>query len=180
MSPMSHSSHASTVGSPGWAKTTRRKVVVGVDGSSNSVAALRVAVDEAMNDGAVVEVVCAFRPIPDAADDRPVAVVARAEAEARATAQRCIALAFPDGAPPVDLRLVLRVGTAHDVLLEVARTADLLVVGARHRPEPLALLLGSTAQVCARHASCPVLVVPAAALPREPAGPVGVTDVGAD
>src|SRR5665213_1712435 len=101
MSPMSQSTYASQVGNLAPARTARRKVVVGVDGSPNAIAALRLAVEEAITDGALVEVVCAFRPIPDAEDSRPVAVVARAEAEARATAERCVRLAFPDGPPAV-------------------------------------------------------------------------------
>jgi nucleotide-binding universal stress UspA family protein len=45
------------------------------------------------------------------------------------------------------------------VLLQRARSADLLVVGSRGRGAFRGLLLGSVALHCAMHAPCPVLVV---------------------
>jgi hypothetical protein len=55
---------------------------------------------------------------------------------------------------------VVREGQAADVLLAEARKADLLVVGSRGLGGFRALLLGSVSQQCARHAACPVMIVP--------------------
>ena len=45
------------------------------------------------------------------------------------------------------------------VLVEEAKTADLLVVGSRGHRELVGMLLGSVSEFCATHASCPVVVV---------------------
>jgi len=46
-------------------------------------------------------------------------------------------------------------------VLDIVNEDDLLVIGARGRGVLAALLLGSVASYCVRHAPCPVLVVPA-------------------
>jgi nucleotide-binding universal stress UspA family protein len=45
------------------------------------------------------------------------------------------------------------------VLVDEARGADLLVLGARGRGGFAGLLLGSVGQQCAHHAACPVAIV---------------------
>ena len=50
-------------------------------------------------------------------------------------------------------------GSAASVLINVARDADLLVVGSRGLGTFKELLLGSVSERCVRHASCPVVVV---------------------
>ena len=50
-------------------------------------------------------------------------------------------------------------GNAAQVLLDVARDADLLVVGSRGHGGFTGALLGSVSQHCVHHAPCPVVVV---------------------
>lgn len=167
----------------GLAKTADQthfhRIVVGVDGSPNSVAALRLAVGLAARDGAIVEAVYAFHPyfeaqypfagaLPpygphgegtqDPAD--PAAEPINAATDARQILKSTVSSALGDTAVE---QIVVRAieGDPHDVLASVAENADLLVVGARGHSGPLGLLHGSTAQACTRHATCPVLVVPA-------------------
>ncbi len=159
--------------------TRFRRIVVGVDGSPNSLAALRLGGALGARDGARIEAICAYRPYfeaeypfssglppygPAGEGNREVYAspggVVDAAADAFETLERAARTAF--GATELP-GLVLRPveGSPHDVLTRLALDADLLVVGARGHSGPLGLLLGSTAQACARHAPCPVLVVPA-------------------
>ena len=62
--------------------------------------------------------------------------------------------AFPD--VPVDYRPVH--ASAAKSLIEISQGARMLVVGARGRGGPAAMLLGSVSDQCVRHAVCPVLV----------------------
>jgi len=161
-----------------------RHIVVGVDGSPNSVEALRVAARLGARDGAKIEVVCVYRsylptsyPLgtvtippygPTGEGTRDIYAspggVPDAAADAQATLEHVAAEAF--GTNAVD-NLVLRAidgrdSSTHDVLTTMSNGTDLLVVGARGHSGALGLLLGSTAQACTRHAKCAVLVVPAA------------------
>ncbi len=170
-------------------------VVVGIDGSRNSVEALRFAGRLAARDAAKLEAVCVYhphRPTPYplgtvlVPSHGPAGEGAReiyaspggvddAAADAHATLERVSREAFgtdtlpaPDLPPNLVLRAVdAREHSAHEVLTTMAAHADLLVVGARGHSGPLGLLLGSTAQSCTRHAKCPVLVVPATPHPDE-------------
>ena len=144
-----------------------RHIVVGVDGSPNSIEALRVAVRLGLRDRAKIEAVCAYQRYTGAQYAYGLAEiyaspggVLDAAADAQATLENAVQEAF--GRSSID-HLVLRPveGGAFDVLSALSADADLLVVGARGYSGPLALLLGSTAQACVRHAKCPVLVVPA-------------------
>lgn len=142
-------------------------IVVGIDGSPNSVEALRVAVRLGLRDGAKVEAVHAFQWYAGAQYAFGLAEVyaspgnaLNAESDAKAILDKAVEEAFGD-APIEHLQLRPVEGGASEVLTALAAKADLLVVGARGYSGPLAILLGSTAQACVRHAKCPVLVVPA-------------------
>ena len=69
-----------------------------------------------------------------------------------------VAGAVGDSGPPA-VELISAALTPAPALLESAKGADLLVVGARGRGSFRWLLLGSVSQQCVHHAPCPVVVV---------------------
>jgi nucleotide-binding universal stress UspA family protein len=68
------------------------------------------------------------------------------------------ALAEMDDQPPEVLRTILP-GAPALTLVEVAESADMLVVGSHGRTGLSRLVVGSVAMACVQHASCPVVVV---------------------
>jgi nucleotide-binding universal stress UspA family protein len=142
----------------------RSRIVVGIDGSDRSRAALVAAVDEAGRRGAEVVAVAAY----DFGDwrDLPTVVLPSAE-ELRAGVLRgaeemvreVLAGSGRPGVPSPHVRTEVMRGAAADLLVEVAEEADLLVVGNRGRGALRGLLLGSVALHCVLHAACPVMVV---------------------
>jgi nucleotide-binding universal stress UspA family protein len=135
-------------------------IVVGVDGTPASQAALVFALREGSRRGGAVEVVTAWafaRPYEDVATPESIEQT-RAQAERIQDEMVTAALHRVDG-PPVVSRSVVQ-GAAGPVLLEAGRDADYLVVGSAHKGAAARLLLGSVSQYCVRHAPIPVMVVP--------------------
>lgn len=137
----------------GEARPYRSKAVVliGVDGSDPSLAALEWASDEAWLRRASLQLVCAGPPASSTsptAETVPAAVVV-------AEAMALVAGRHPGLA--VEGRPVARPAAA--ALVETSSEADLLVVGARGNVSGLGSLpLGSVARHCLRHARCPLTV----------------------
>jgi nucleotide-binding universal stress UspA family protein len=138
-------------------------IVVGVDDSAGAAAALRWAAAEARLRGAALTVVHAYyRPAaywgttPDATDGEPERRHARQVLDA--ALHRAV-----DDLADLPVRGVLHAGRAARGLIEAAAEADLLVLGTRGAGGFEGLLLGSTAEHGARHASCTVVLVPALA-----------------
>ncbi|HEY3976596.1 MAG TPA: universal stress protein [Streptosporangiaceae bacterium] len=131
------------------------RIVVGVDGSPHSNAALRWSVEQAAARGGSVTAVFAwqlpFISIPGAFS-RP-----ELQAAYRAFLIKTVSEAVP--APPVPLAPVLAEGDPTEALVRAAQGADLLVLGIRGRSPAAGLLLGSVSQACAASASCPVVLV---------------------
>ncbi len=141
------------------ATSAQRRVVVGVDHSPSSAAALSWAAEQAALRHAVL-VPAMVRPA--AGDAGP--EMAQLEGSERAALLRAVRAA---GAPS-DLAIEpeVIVGQPAEGLLQLAADADLLVVGSRGRGGFGSLLLGSTSTQCAQHARCPVAVLrPAPAQP---------------
>jgi nucleotide-binding universal stress UspA family protein len=149
------------------------RVVVGLDGSAASAAALALAVDEAAGVGAAVEVVTTYALENYWTDLSSIVIpsVDEIRRRLREQAERMVEQVLSGraargqvGAPEVTIDVVE--GAAGEVLVHRSRTADLLVVGSRGHGTVRGLLLGSVALDCAMRGQCPVLVVhPPAARP---------------
>lgn len=138
-------------------------VVVGVDGSAGSRAALVAAIDEAARTGAEVEAVATYL----VADRGSAAVSPSRERIVEDLRERTRTMVdevlggrgSPDGAAVPAVRVEVVEGPAAEVLVQRAASADMLVVGRRGHGTFRGLLLGSVALACAMHAPCPVMVV---------------------
>ncbi|WP_198597846.1 universal stress protein [Blastococcus atacamensis] len=143
------------------------RVVVGVDDSAMSRAALRRAADEAERLSADLEVVSAV-PLEVAWSDVYHVITPPTEetrARARETAEALVAEVLGVGTP-----VLVRVedGAPAEALPRVAAGAALLVIGSHSHSRIAGMLLGSVALHCVVHAPCPVMVVhPEAARPAE-------------
>ena len=137
------------------------RIVVGVDGSDAAHAALEWAVDEARRRDAVVEAIHAWHqpfvtgyaylgemdlgPFATEAENILAAAIAAVDTTGVTVEHKVIA------------------GGASQVLVEQAKGASMLVVGSRGRGGFSGLMLGSVSQQAAHHASCPIVIIPAAA-----------------
>jgi nucleotide-binding universal stress UspA family protein len=150
----------------------RETIVVGVDGSAPSKAALRWAAAEAKLRSARLVAVHAWSFLPPAPMAEPgmmpmpaidYAGALEAERDAvEAELESILADTFPEGEPvPIERRLVE--SGAGEAIEEAARDADLVVVGSRGRSGLTAALLGSVSKHVLHHVACPVVVVKAPA-----------------
>ena len=134
-------------------------IVVGVDGSAWSSAALKWAVGEAVRRDRELVVVHAY-------DWRVIGARAPigggyAE-EMRAAAEELVNAAIADAQsldPRVKVRGEVILGSAGPALVGSSKSAGLVVVGSRGRGGFTSLLLGSVSQQIATHAASPVVVV---------------------
>jgi nucleotide-binding universal stress UspA family protein len=136
-------------------------VVVGVDGSAESVAALAWAARYASAIGARVQAVLAWH-YPGVAGGPPIekapdSVHAQTEQHERATLDEAIAKACPGKEPAVEPSLGY--GPPAQVLIDASKDADLLVVGSRGHGAWHGMLVGSVSIHCVTGALCPVVVV---------------------
>jgi nucleotide-binding universal stress UspA family protein len=136
-------------------------IVAGVDGSADSVAALRFAIDEARLRGDGVRAIHAWHVPPNAYGfgwSIPVDVTSF-ERIAEATLERALDEA---GASESGVTVTSRVrnGQPAEMLCREAEAAVMLVVGSRGLGGFTGLLLGSVSQACVHHAPCPVVVLP--------------------
>jgi nucleotide-binding universal stress UspA family protein len=138
-------------------------IVVGVDDSPSSRAAIRWAAEYARASGCRVKAVHVLL-WPPASEIYAYSVEADeiypdasyVEERDRTSSQAV----FDDVHPESDWELTFAQGHAGRILVELSRTARLLVVGAREHRGIGRLLNGSVAHYCLNHASCPVVSVP--------------------
>jgi nucleotide-binding universal stress UspA family protein len=134
------------------------RIVVGVDASGPSKAALAWAAQQAWLTGGVVEAVIAWEFPPTYGYPVPVASSADYEKIAAEVIADAIAEVSPT-AGPVKISSKVAEGNAAQVLLSESDGTDLLVVGNRGHGGFVETLLGSVGQHCVHHATCPVVVI---------------------
>jgi nucleotide-binding universal stress UspA family protein len=157
-----------TCGGPG-----RHRVVVGVDGSAESEAALRWAVHYGERTGSAIHAV-AVRPGPGqpSADERAAGArpgTVPGAVEPREWLHHALAVVRERARASSGFRARVHghteEGDPAEVLLAYAQGAELLVVGRHgydHRTDPhrAGTVLGSVADRCLRKATCPVVLLP--------------------
>jgi nucleotide-binding universal stress UspA family protein len=139
-----------------------RRIVVGVDGSPSSKAALAWAVRQAELAGATVEAIIAWHypvmigGIPFAPIEA-VQTTDYGEFAAMALNDAVRETVDPDGS--VKVSTTVREGNAAQVLVDASSGADLLVVGSRGHGGFTEALLGSVSQACVHQARCPIVII---------------------
>lgn len=138
-----------------------RRIVVGVDGSASSRQALEWAVEDARARGGQVEAVHTWH-VPYLAV-YPYGALALEDGDALEKRARAVLDEVVDAIDTRGLEApverIVACGNAAGILLDVAKGADLLVVGSRGHGGFAGLVLGSVSQQVANHAPCPVLIV---------------------
>jgi nucleotide-binding universal stress UspA family protein len=163
-------------------RNTNRAIVVGIDGSANSDAALDWAVSEASARHLRLHLFSAgVRQIPggdaiynDSELDAAVTRQALAAADERLAAASARAR---ERSPDLDITIQSAVDRAAGGLVELSSHADTLVLGRSGHGRVVGALLGSLTQQVVTHAECPVVVVQATS--GDPAKARGVV-VGID
>jgi nucleotide-binding universal stress UspA family protein len=140
----------------------RQVVVVGVDGSAESIAALGWARNYAAAAGAKVRAVhawhypAAFGIAPEG--KAPRSVTSEVEQRVRDDLAKAVAQVYPEQAD-AQAETALRYGHPVEVLVDESKTASLLVVGHHGHGAFTGMLFGSVSIHCVTSAACPVVVV---------------------
>jgi nucleotide-binding universal stress UspA family protein len=140
------------------------RVVVGVHGSLTSLAALRTALQEARDRGAVLVPVLAWSPVGGEFAYRR-SPCPELLGLWRTDANQRLATAFDEafGGYPGEVDVqgqVVRAAAGPTLVQAAAQSGDLLVVGSGHRRVLSRRVHGPTARYCLAHAECAVLLVP--------------------
>lgn len=146
-------------------------IVVGVDGSPGSRAALRFALEEGAVRGVPVRLVTAWLlgpPMLDILPRKAHRAAADSARELQDSVLEDVVQSLPAGfeLPALDRVVIQDVGGA--TLVDAARSGSMLVVGSGRKGALARSFLGSVSEFCVRHASVPVVVVPDPARTGEP------------
>jgi nucleotide-binding universal stress UspA family protein len=143
--------------------TEIKQIVVGVDGSDSSRAALHWAYEEAAHHGASLTAVSTWHPpslpmSPPYGAMPPEGYESEPERAARELLERLTGELEPQS-PAVDVRISISKGNPAKVLIDMSQGADLVVVGSRGHGGFAGMLLGSVSNHVVAHAACPVVVL---------------------
>ncbi|MEN9745850.1 MAG: hypothetical protein RL729_322 [Actinomycetota bacterium] len=141
--------------------TASGKIVVGVDGSEGSQKALHWAIDEAKIRGSAIEIVHTWNFTPPL--DPVGGFVLIPDKDFQESAQLLVdnvLKSVSEMTSSIAISTHVERGSASQVLLDHAKTAELLVVGRRGHGGFIELIIGSTAAQVSHHAQCPVVIVP--------------------
>jgi nucleotide-binding universal stress UspA family protein len=138
------------------------RVVVGVDGSAESISALKWAAHYGAATGATIKPVLCWH-YPAAVGTAPVGKAPKAisdevRAEMQETLDKALTEAFGT-ATPAHVQAEVAYGHPAVVLVDESQQADLLVVGNRGHGQFTGMLVGSVSIHCVTNAACPVVVV---------------------
>jgi nucleotide-binding universal stress UspA family protein len=136
---------------------TEHRIVVGIDGSPSSIAALDWAANQAELTGAALEVLMTWEwpygygwsPVPN--DYCPAQDTEKLLASTLTHTR--------EAHPGVYIVPTVVEGHPAPLLVKASNGADLLVVGSRGHGEFTGMLLGSVSEHCVTNAHCPVLVL---------------------
>jgi nucleotide-binding universal stress UspA family protein len=171
--------------------TARHGIVVGVDGSDQSLCALSWAAQEARVRRTPLHVVTAYTIPVFAASSMDAGYATLDDQVIREGAEAVLQQAVARIADyDVEVHPSVETGDAAGVLLDLSEEAELLVVGSRGRGGFVGRLLGSVSSAVPAHAKCPTVTVPLACAPRlgqtdlevprskqSPVGPEGVEKI---
>jgi nucleotide-binding universal stress UspA family protein len=151
-------------------------IVVGVDGSPGSDAALRWALAEARLRGVPLRAVNAYEvpqlPISGplvgapgvfasgATEDDVERLRSASVSEAERILEDALARMGREATDGIEIESAAVEGPAAQALIDSARGADLLVLGSRGHGGFVGLLLGSVSQKAVQHPPCPVVILP--------------------
>ncbi|MEI8406622.1 MULTISPECIES: universal stress protein [unclassified Kribbella] len=134
-------------------------VVVGVDGSRQSLEAIEFAFEQAEARQATLTAVMAWHDPMSTGPKVPFGYDLDVLEEESAVLLAESMAGHREKYPDVPVREELARGSARDALIAAGAAAELLVVGSRGRGAFRGLLLGSTSRALVHHSPCPVAVV---------------------
>jgi nucleotide-binding universal stress UspA family protein len=144
-------------------------IVVGVDGSKSSRAALEWAIAEATLRGSTLRAVHAWMIPAVGTAEAPWALMGTAdyltiepeqmETAASEALDREVADAQAKAGAGVAIEHLVVDAPAGDAIVDAAKEAELIVVGTHGRGSIAALVLGSVSHHVVQHATCPVVIV---------------------
>jgi len=137
-------------------------IVVGVDGSGHSRAALERAATEAAAHGMPLTVLVVHQAVRDVYGSpshypEDATNTAKAKDAAQAETDQVVAAL---NAKPASVTVTSVHGLPADELVKASEGADMVVLGRRGMGGFARLLMGSVSSQVAQHAACPVLIVP--------------------
>jgi nucleotide-binding universal stress UspA family protein len=141
--------------------TGQKRIVVGIDGSAPSKAALRWALRQAKFTGASVDAVIAWHN-PTALGVPGMPPFAQGAIGIEDDARKILTETLNEVAgldPDVQVHPEVGQGRAAEVLVHAAKGADMLVVGSRGHGAFTSTMVGSVSLNCVLHAHCPVMVL---------------------